>query len=376
MGSDSQGFDQWIEIDNNTIRSNITKLADIALQRGKDFVLMIKANAYGHGLLHMARLAQGQGARFLGVSDINDVILIRKEKVNTPILLFGEPRRELISQLSAHSVTQVVSSLRFLDDLCNKTKSLGITRVPIHVKVNTGLNRFGINPSEISELVKILSNNKHVKLEGMLTHYSSAESNLGLSNKQLQILMGCVQECRSAKFTIPYVHASNSAGTAWIDEQETNLVRLGAAAYGLQPSTLRNIDVQQGFAWKARLMSIVKVKKGEKAGYGGRWVAKRDSLIGAIGVGYYDGFRRTPLNPGLVLCHGNKTPVIGSVMMNHTLLDLTDIGEVVSIDDEVVLIGSQSEEKITFEQVGMQTDTINEEVLTSIRSTIPRLYLN
>lgn len=362
----------WIEIDEQVIASNIRTLAGMARKRGQDFMLMVKANAYGHGLVEMSLLAQKEGAKFLGVTEIEDAILLRSEGVTAPILLFGEPRPERIPELFEYSVTPVVASLSFLDEFARQADK----PTKLHLKVNTGLNRFGVSPDDMDAFIKLLSAHPQLQLEGMLTHYSAADHDLEATKRQLKSFMDCVQKCKQAGFAVPIIHASNSAGTAWMDEQHTNLVRLGLSAYGLQPANDKHIDVAQSFTWKARLIAVSTVKKGGKVGYGGAWTAERDSRIGVVSIGYYDGFRRGPSNFGFVLCRGVKVPIVGRVMMNHTMVDLTDISGDVSVNEEVVLIGEQAGQRITFEEAGEHAGTINEEVATAIRDTILRVYQN
>lgn len=370
----SQLTNTWIEIDRQVIRSNIQKLGGIAQKRGQDFMLMVKANAYGHGLLEMSLLAQQEKVAFLGVTELGEAALLRDNGIKIPILLFGEPLPEYIPLLLSYSITPVVSSLEFLEELVKHLPRKADEPFAIHIKINTGLNRFGLLPNQLDDLRKILNKHPALRMEGILTHYSAADHDPTTTKRQLQTFIQCVDECRQAGMQIPYIHASNSAGTAWLDESRTNLVRLGLSAYGLQPSNERKIDVVQGFTWKARLMAIMPVQKGEGIGYGGTWKAKRDSKIGVIGVGYYDGFRRSPSNFGYVLCRGRKMPVVGNVMMNHALIDLTDAPADVEVNEDIVLVGMQNDKRITFEEIGMQVGTINEEIVTAIRSTIPRAY--
>lgn len=370
--ADTQRHDTWIEIDTRIIRANILKLGQRARSQNKDFMLMVKANAYGHGLVPIASLAEKAGAKFLGVTNLEDAATMRRQGITAHILLFNEPHPDDIPALDAHAVTPVISSLSFLQKF---VKSADMER-SFHVKINTGLNRFGLRPDDMPALIALIAEHPHLNLEGLLTHYSSADSDLATTRRQLEQFLACVDVCHQAGLDVKYVHASNSAATSWLDEQSTNLVRLGLAAYGLQPSADKRLDVAQGFIWKARLIAVSEIKRGEKVGYSGTWTAARNGRIGVIGVGYYDGFRRSPANFSYVLCRGKKVPIVGNVMMNHAMLDLTDVPADVGVNEEIVLIGSQDTQRITFEDVARHTGTINEEIATAARDTIPRIYLS
>ena len=365
----------WIEVNMNAIRSNIIALKDTAAGKNKDFLMTVKANAYGHGLEKVAVLAETLGAKFLGISYIDEAVKLRQESVKAPILLFTEPDKKCIDCFNHYSITPVVSSLEFLSEIakwCLKKKE----ELIIHIKINTGLNRFGFKYEELETVIELLIKNPLIKVEGILTHYSSADTDLLETKKELDIFFNAVERFNRSSFEIRFIHASNSAATGWLNESQTNLVRLGLAAYGLLPSITKSfpISLAKALSWKTRIVNVLDVRKGEKVGYGSEWVADKDSRIGVIGVGYSDGFRRSPFNYKHVLCHGIKVPIIGKVMMSHAMVDLTRIKNKVCLKDEVVIIGNQQGSEITLEEIATNLGTINEEVVTSISPSIIKIY--
>lgn len=367
-------FHSWIEIDLNIIRQNVLLLKK---NISSDYMIMVKSNGYGHGLTKMALLAQQLGSKFVGVSFVEEAITLRQNGLNVPILLFTQPDVELICFLYKYKITPVVYSINFLEKLSFWLQSHH-KKMKIHVKINTGLNRFGFDLNNIVESINIINNSKNIILEGVFTHFSSADSNDRITYSEFNTFKKIVRIMKKYGLNIPILHASNSAASIWFKKYHLNLIRLGLAVYGLQPSgTKKNhIPIKQSFCWKTKIINISNINKGETVGYSKSWTATRPSIIGVIPVGYSDGFRRTPNNYNYVLCCDKKIPIIGMVMMNHTILDLTEISKQVTIGSDVVLIGKQNNNTITFEDIALNIKTINEEVLTSISPNIPRVYIN
>lgn len=361
----------WIEINLTTIRRNIDLLKK-NLSPGSNIMVMVKANGYGHGLVKMAEISQQAGCRFVGVSFIDEAITLRQNKIKTPILLFTQPEAQTIPLIFKYKITPIVYSIEFLKNLSYWSQKKR-QRIKIHIKINTGLNRFGFNAKNIEEVANIIKEHKRLIPEGALTHFSSADSDDKTTKTEFQLFMKIVKK---SNLHFPILHVSNSAASIWHKKYHLNLVRIGLAAYGLQPSLLKKnpIPIKQGFCWKTKIIDISKINKNGKVGYGGKWVATKPSVIGIIPVGYSDGFRRTPSNYNHVLCCGKEVPIVGMVMMNHTILNLTDISQQVKLGDEVVLIGKQGNKTITFENAATSLNTINEEVAVSISAAIPRLY--
>ncbi|HSX36330.1 MAG TPA: alanine racemase [Patescibacteria group bacterium] len=365
-----QYLHSWVDIDTQAITKNIQFLADCAKKNGKDFMLMVKADAYGHGLVEVSQLAEQMDAVFLGVANLEDVMTLRREGIKTPVLLCTEPSPDNLPLLQKHSVVPVVGSLPFLKAVMsfNRKSTLGF-----HLKINSGLGRYGFSPEAMPEVLAALGDTAPA-LQGVLTHYSSAD-NPQKTKQEFDRFWQAFELIQNAGHTPRYIHASNSAATAWFDESQTNLVRLGLSAYGLQPSDTKLLPLAPTLRWCTRLTSISHAAKGDRAGYGGTWVAEQDSVIGVMSLGYSDGFRRTPRHQEYVLCGGKRLPIIGNVMMNHTILDLTDVHKELAVGDEIVVVGSQGSEQLTLEKVAEQLGTSNEEVVTTISPHLPRFYI-
>lgn len=365
---DKELLESWIEINTAALTDNITYLAAIAQRHKKESMLMVKANAYGHGLLGCARIAETLGMKFLGVTHLQEAVHLRKSGITMPILLFCDPTTAYLEILRQYSITTVVSHLESLKILCADPSP----SIIFHIKINTGLNRYGFTPAQIPEILQLLKV-FHKTPQGILTHYSSAANDLVQTGNELKIFTKAVELFRQAGHCPTYVHASNSAANIWLTEDTTNLVRLGLAAYGLQPNPARNLPLSPVMSWKCRLSVINSVAVGAAVGYGGSWIAPRRSRIGIIPVGYSDGLRRSPQHQTYLLGGGARLPIISEVMMNHTFIDLTDAPGTLSIGDVITLLGVQGEDCLGPELIASQINTINEEVVVGLSPEIPRL---
>lgn len=362
----------WLTIDMGAIARNITFLSECAKRNGKDFMLMVKADAYGHGLLEAAQLGESLGAVSLGTATLEEAVNLRQHNVQSPILLFTEPSIDAIPLLRRYHITPVVGSLPFLQAVVD-TPDPGPRALPFHLKINSGLNRYGFNPAELPKVLAVMPVSS--ALEGVATHYSSGD-NPRKTRKEFELFWDAVKLIRNAGHAPQYIHASNSAATAWFNESHTNLVRLGMAAFGLQPTDTKQLPLVPALSWHTRLTALSRIAQGERVGYGGTWRADREGLIGVMPIGYSDGFRRTPNHQRYVLCRGKQLPIIGNVMMNHTILDLTDAHEQLAVGDEIVILGHQGTEHLSLEMIAQQLGTSNEEVATSISARLQRFYLH
>lgn len=361
----------WIEIDLSAIRYNIGFLRQTSHARNKQFLLMVKANGYGHGAAKVAIIAQELGASFVGVAHAEEALELRDTGVTGPILLFAEPLSSAeLTLLKQFRITPTISSYTTLSKLAPDIARLGM---PFHLKFNTGLNRFGFDAHEVEALFACLQNHS-LTPEGLITHYSSATDNHERTKRELSEFQKLLTLFQDAGHAPTYIHASNSAATVWLPEDATNLVRLGLATYGLQPSRARQMKIRSALTWKTRIVAIKSLKKGDTLGYGKQWKASSPMTMAIISIGYSDGFRRSPYTQQYVLCRGKQAPVLGSPMMSHSFIDVTAIANKIEVGDEVVIIGKQGREHISAELIAEQQQTTNEEVLTAISSRINRKY--
>lgn len=363
----------WIEIDKTILKGNID-LLKTKLNPGVRFAAVVKANAYGHGLIASSRALLENGAEFLAVAYIEEALELRKNDILAPILMLSQPLVQDIPLIISQYITPAVYSYDFAEKLSfaavNKNKIISV-----HIKIETGLNRLGVNLNEASRVIEDISKLPGIKIDGIYTHFSNAFSdNLDFTRKQFQDFDLLIAQIKKKGISPRYIHAANSAAFVWFSKSQYNLVRFGLAMYGLQPSSEKKypLDVKQIFTWKTKILQIKEISKGERVGYGESYCVLRKTKIATIAVGYADGFRRSPSNFKYVLCNGNRAEIIGNVTMSQSMIDISNIPGV-ALDSEIVIIGKQKNAEISFEEIAERTGTINEEIATSISPKIPRI---
>lgn len=365
----------WIEIDTSIFEKNV-ELLKSKLSPSAKFAGVVKANAYGHGAIQLSSILSNHGAAFLAVAYLEEALELRKNKIFAPILMLSQPLAEDITTVIDYKITPTIYSL----DFAKKLSAIAVRKnkiVPIHIKIETGLNRLGFPINIAHYAIESIAKLPRIQIEGIYTHFANAyDSNLSFTKKQFKTFDSIIKRARENEIYPTYVHAANSAAHVWFPQSQCNLVRFGLAMYGLQPNNKKNypLPIKQCLTWKTKILQIKEIKKGESVGYGNIWRTSKRTKIATIAVGYSDGFRRAPYNFGFVLCKGHKARVISNVTMSQTMIDVSNIPDI-SVDDEVVILGKQGDKIITFEDVALKVKTINEEIVTSISSEIPRIYI-
>ena len=370
----STAYLSWVEIDLKKFKQNI-KLMSSVLSAETKYMLMVKANAYGHGLIEISKIAAESGVSYLAVSALKEAINLRNYNIKIPILLLTEVEEDFISEIIKYKITPTVYSISYaknLNSFAHRKKRL----IAVHIKIDTGLNRFGFRIDKALPEVIRISHLKNLEIEGIFAHFADAIDDLSLARKQLGLFNKLCEDLENKNIYPKYKHSANSPALVWLKESQLDLVRFGLATYGLQPSITKKypLPIQPVLTWKTKILQIKYIKIGEYVGYGKIFKAKKDMTIAVIGVGYSDGFRRSPLNYKYALVGGQKSPIVGQVTMNFTMIDVTKLKNV-KLYDEVVLIGRQKDSSITLEEIATISGTINEEIVTSISALIPRIYL-
>jgi alanine racemase len=248
----------------------------------------------------------------------------------------------------------------------------------VHLKIDTGMGRIGFPAAECGSWLPQITKLKALKIEGIFSHFSHAESVEGqYTRKQLEIFHHLVQRLAAAGIVPPLIHLANSAATITLPEAYFNMVRPGLMLYGVYPSPemAARISLKPVLSWKTRILQLKKVPSNTSISYGQTFITKRDSLIATLPIGYADGYPRLLSNRGQALVGGKRAPVAGRVCMDLTMLDVTDIGKIQQ-GDEVVLLGTQENETISADEMAAWADTISYEILTSIGARIPRIHYN
>jgi len=364
----------WAEIDLDAISENVG-----AFQRHLgpqvEIIAVVKANAYGHGAVQVARTVIESGATRLAVHRAVEGVELRRSGIDAPILVMGYTPPGGASQVVEWRLTSSVTTFEFASALSALALGLG-RRVPVHVKVDTGMNRYGLLPSEVMDFVSVLHTLPGIDIEGVFTHFATADwENPFYVHQQLAEFDRVLRSIRGAGMDVSLVHAANSAAAMRYPEARFNAVRPGIALYGLEPSGewAPSFEIRPALTLKSKVSRLWHVEPGEGVGYGRTYIAQSRLLAALVPVGYGDGYHRILSNRGSVLIWGQRAPIIGRVSMDQLVVDASRV-EGIQQDDEVVLIGTQGNERIRAEDVAALAGTINYEVTTSLLPRVLRVY--
>lgn len=362
------------EIDLNALRHNVKEIQK-KVPRERLIMAVVKANAYGHGALHCTRALEGCGIRDFGVATLEEGMELRGGGIRGNIFVlgglltssFGEFIRFRLRPV-LHQMDEVRRFSAWLKESNRESQA--------HIKLDTGMGRLGIFPSEIEEIVPIIKYNPLLKVEGFLTHLARAdEDDLSSSERQFTIFRELKRILAEKGVNVPIYHIANSAAIIDGRLDGFEMVRPGIMLYGAYPHERHKtkIALKPVMKLKSRIVSLKRFKSGSPISYGGTFVTSRESLIAALPIGYADGYPRLVSNRGSVLVRGKRAPVAGRVCMDLTMIDVTDILGA-AVGDEVVLIGSQGEGQIRAEEAADWAETISYEVFCGISSRVPRIY--
>ncbi len=375
---------QWVEIDSSALTHNIHQFRKQVGEKRK-FLAMVKANAYGHGILEVSRIAVDAGADWLGVHSLEEGIILRNEKFDSPILVVGPIPLDSLEEAVAHDLRLTVYNYETLDPLsrvCGRLQKKAF----LHVKVETGTYRQGIREEEALSFMKKAQESPFLVLEGISSHFANIEDTTDhtYAQSQLQNFKRIVEELEKNKIGIPLKHMSCSASAILFPDTYFDMVRAGIGMYGLWPSkeTFLSCRLQKReplrlepvLSWKTRIAQIKKVPKGSFIGYGCTYRVSRESVLAVLPIGYYDGYDRGLSNSSYVLIRGKRAPLRGRVAMDFIVVDVTDIPGV-ELEDEAVLLGKAGEESISADDLASLVGTINYEIVTRINPLIPRIVI-
>jgi alanine racemase len=331
---------------------------------------VVKANGYGHGIVEMAKAAAKAGSSYCGVARIDEAIELRRAGVKSPILVLGHTPSDRFRDAAERDISITL----FQPEQVEHLPVLPGKKIAVHVKVDTGMSRLGAPPSVAYDLVHQLRARQGIFVEGIFTHYARAdEPDEPITAQQELIFLDLLAELETANARPPIAHAANSAAAITRPHSRLDLVRIGIALYGMHPSEQVALPpaLMPALAWKAQLSSVARIPAGRGVSYGHEYVTQKEERIGVIPAGYGDGYRWTRGN--VVLIRGKKAPVVGRVCMDQFMVNLDHIPEA-AVGDEVVLMGSQGEERIWAEDLAQTWNTINYEVTCGLSARVPRFY--
>ena len=327
MKLDSENFPQrpaWTEIDLGKLRRNL-QLIRRDLPSAVKLLAVVKDEAYGHGALDVARVAVEEGAWGFGLSTLEEAMHLREGGITSPLLLLGERQEAELEWCVAHDLTVCVNEPHAVRKLAKIAAEFG-KQVPVHVKIHTGMSRYGVRWAEALPLIEKIVAEKSLLLEGVMTHFSqSDETEKTFANLQLARFNEVLQALGQREIAVKFRHACNSGGFLDLPHAHLDMVRVGILLYGVFPSQVcrRIEDIEPIMSVKAKIAAIQKLKPGEVVGYGMRYTAQSERRIAVMPVGYGDGFPRVR-NEGCALIRGRRAPLIGGVAMDALMVDITD----------------------------------------------------
>lgn len=369
----------WAEVDLKAIAHNIRELRRITNPKAR-FMAIVKANAYGHGIIEVARQSLENGAEALGVANIEEGIQLRKAGINAPVLIFGYASPVHAKKLIEFDLTQTVYSYEISRALSEAVAAYG-KKIKVHIKVDTGMGRLGllreITDSSVSE-VESISRLPMLELEGIYTHFATADkSDRSYAGKQFEIFMDFLNLLRIAGLEIPVTHAANSAAIINMPETHLDMVRAGISIYGLYTSEEMDrsiIKLKPAMELKTKIIHLKKVPACFKVSYGTTYETEKPTTIATVSIGYADGLNRLLSSKGRMLVCGHSAPIVGRICMDLTMLDVGNIPEI-AIGEEVVVFGRQGNALISVDEIASTINTINYEVVSTIMERVPRIYL-
>lgn len=363
----------WAEVNLEFIRHNVREVK-ASLQKDTKIFAVVKANAYGHGAVQVAKTALEAGADYLAVALLEEALQLRQAGLKVPILVFGYVQAEAAKVAAENQITLTAFQLDWLKDVSD----LKLDReLHIHLKLDTGMGRLGLREkSEVKQFLDALSENEQVVLRGVYTHFATADDlKYEVFKEQKESFKSFLKLFNRSFIKDLCIHWSNSAATMREPDNTFNAVRLGIAMYGLYPSSsIRQssaLNLRQAFSLHSRLSHVKRVKKGSPISYGATYIAEEDEWIGTLPIGYADGFRRD-LQNSQVLVEGRRCKIVGRICMDQLMIKLDQYYD---IGTKITLIGVQGDEEISADEVAGKLDTINYEIPCMITERVPRIFI-
>jgi alanine racemase len=366
-----QTYSNWVEISLGAISHNVNLIKTLS---GQMVMAIVKANGYGHGAVQAAQAAVKGGTHSFGVARIEEAMELRQAGISLPVLILGYTPREKYLEALINNVSMAVWNQDQIEQIAHIAQQIG-TAGHLHLKIDTGMSRLGVQPNEALSLSRLLSNTPGIIYEGIFTHFAKAdEDDQTVSDTQEQQFNNVLEELRFHHLLPPIVHAANSAAMLKRPSACYTAVRTGIIMYGLNPSEscLVGEDFKSALQWKSVLSQVKVLPPGRGVSYGHEYVTTHNERIGTVPVGYADGYRR--IRDNHVLVNGQLVPIVGRVCMDQIMVQL-DEGPQAKEGDEVILIGDQEGTTLSADDVARYWGTVNYEVVCAIGPRVPRVYL-
>ncbi len=366
--------DTWVEISLDAIKGNVEAFRKHINKKSK-LLAVVKADGYGHGAVEVGKVALEAGAEGLGVALLDEALELREAGIEAPILVLGYTKPEAVKLAIENHITLTVYGedvLQAIAKACHESDKTA----KVHIKVDTGMTRIGIQTKEkVLDLVKSLTDER-VEVEGIYTHFADADNtDETYTRQQFKRFLEITSYLEENGYQIPIKHCCNSAATISYPEMHLNMCRVGISIYGLYPGEhmKKVISLTQAMTFQTKPTLIKEVKTGQPVSYGCTYFPEKDSIVATLPVGYADGLSRQLSNKGEMTIKGDRAPIVGRVCMDQTMIDVTHLGQV-NESDVVTIFGDESKGYISLDEVAERLDTIHYEVVCLIGKRVPRVY--
>ncbi len=361
------------EIDLGAVKYNYSEIKKLVGSKTK-VMAVVKANAYGHGILEVAKTLSGIDVDYFGVATVDEALNLRRNNIRTPILVLGCVTKEEIRPMVENDITITLGN----DDLIPLIDKVSLNlkkKAKAHIKIDTGMGRIGVWHREAVGFIRTISKTSSIVLEGIYTHFASAGHDNFFTNYQLESFEEIINESAQIGIDIPLKHVANSIGVIDIPRSHFNLVRPGIIIYGMYPKRhfVNIVKLKPAMSLKTKIVFLKDTPAGRSISYGRTYITQKPTKVATLPIGYADGYGRILSNKAEVLVRGKRAKVIGKVTMDQTMIDVGHIKEV-QIGDEVVLIGKQGKDIITIDELAKLSATIPYEIVCSITDRVPRSY--
>jgi len=360
----------WAEIDLAAFERNVEAIVR-ALPPGSRLIAVLKADAYGHGAVELARRCAPDRVAMIAVALLEEALELRGAGIAIPMLILGPLHQAQIASAADQALRIGVTGPEELEAVCRVARE---REVIVHLDLDSGMGRMGIIESELPRVVEMIRSAPHLRIEAIYTHFANA-SDVGdpFTKEQVVRFDHMVSELRHAGVTAPHHHLANSAATVRGIVQAGEWARVGVALYGAEALDRGGSRLEPLLRWRTEIARLKELPPGSPVGYGLTFRTRRPSRIATLPVGYADGYDRRLSNNAEVLVRGKRAPVVGRISMDLTTVDVTEIPDA-CFGDEVILLGKQGSDEISAEELGKRTGTISYEVFCRISRRVPRFY--
>ncbi len=373
-----------VEVSRSALASNTRQFRRLA-GRGRRLLAVVKANAYGHGLVEASRVFLESGADWLGVHSLDEGLALRRAGITAPVLVLGYVPIDGLEDAVAGDLRVMAYNAEILRPLAAAARKIG-RPARLHVKVETGTHRQGVAADKAAAFIRRIRSHPGLEAEGLASHFANIEDTTSRDypDRQMEAFRQAEARLADAGIDVPVKHMSCTAAALLFPETRHALVRVGIGLYGLWPSKetfaawraagRRPLELRPALSWKAVVAQVKDVPKGAFVGYGCTYRTTRRSRLAIVPVGYYEGYPRSLSNGAHVLIHGRRAPVRGRIAMDFLTADITDI-PAARLEDEAVLIGASGAERVTANDLAALAGTIGYEIVSRINPLLPRVMV-